>query len=197
MKEGIKYTEIMGPNVKDKLKYCGENVRIFQLAKIINPQCAEIDDNVIILDFVFIDAMKSLKIGKYSTIAWHSLIEGQANVEIGNRCFIGPGSKILGSTYEFNGYYTTEHMAVGKDVSAVRYGDIKICDDAYLGANCVIMPGVTIGEGTLVGANSLVDRDLKPWTIYFGTPVKKVGEREKPTDGRRAIVEAMDWTKHF
>lgn len=197
MKEGIKYTEIMGPNVKDKLKYCGENVRIFQLAKIINPQCAEIDDNVIILDFAFIDAMKSLKIGKYTTIAWHSLIEGQANVEIGNRCFIGPGSKILGSTYEFNGYYTTEHMAEGKNVSEVRYGDIKICDDAYLGANCVIMPGVTIGEGALVGANSLVDRDLKPWTIYFGTPVKKVGEREKPTEERRAIVEAMDWTKHF
>lgn len=195
--EGIQYTEIMGPNVLDKLKYCGKNVRIFQLAKIINPQFAEIDDNVIILDYVFIDAMPSLKVGKYTTIAWHSLIEGRANVQIGDRCFLGPGTKILGSTYEFDGYYTTEHMCEGQDVSKIRYGDIKICDDAYLGANCVVMPGVTIGKGALVGANTFVNRNLKPWGIYFGNPVKKIGEREKPTEERRKIVEQLDWTKHF
>ena len=195
--EGIQYTEIMGPNVLDKLKYCGKNVRIFQLAKIINPQFAEIDDNVIILDYVFIDAMPSLKVGKYTTIAWRSLIEGRANVQIGDRCFLGPGTKILGSTYEFDGYYTTEHMCEGQDVSKIRYGDIKICDDAYLGANCVVMPGVTIGEGALVGANTFVNRNLKPWGIYFGNPVKKIGEREKPTEERRKIVEQLDWTKHF
>ena len=195
--EGIQYTEIMGPNVLDKLKYCGKNVRIFQLDKIINPQFAEIDDNAMILDYVFIDAMQSLKVGKYTTIAWHSLIEGQANVEIGDRCFLGPGTKILGSTYEFDGYYTTEHMCEDQEVSKIRYGDIKICDDAYLGANCVVMPGVTIGEGALVGANALVNRNLEPWGIYFGNPVKKIGEREKPTEERRKIVEQLDWTKHF
>lgn len=195
--EGIQYTEIMGPNVLDKLKYCGKNVKIFQLAKIINPQFAEIDDNAMILDYVFIDAMQSLKIGKYTTIAWYSLIEGQANVEIGDRCFLGPGTKILGSTYEFDGYYTTEHMCEGQEVSKIRYGDIKICDDAYLGANCVVMPGITIGEGALVGANALVNRNLEPWGIYFGNPVKKIGEREKPTEERRKIVEQLDWTKHF
>ena len=59
------------------------------------------------------------------------------------------------------------------------------------------MPGVTIGEGALVGANSLVDRNLKPWGIYHGNPVKLVGWREKPTEERRKIVESMDWTKHF
>lgn len=195
--EGIKYTEIMGENVLDKLKYCGRNVRIFQLAKIINPHCAEIDDNVIIYDFVFIDAQKSFKIGKYSTITWHCLVEGAAHVEIGDRCFIGPGTKILASTYEFNGYYTTEHMAEGHDVSAIRYGDIKICDDAYIGANCVVMPGVTIGEGALVGSNAFVNKNLEPWGIYVGTPARKIGERQKPTPERKAIVDQLDWTKHF
>ena len=104
--EGIKYTEMMGENVLDKLKYCGKNVRVFQLAKIINPQFAEIDDNTIIFDYVFIDANKSFKIGKYSCIAWQSVIEGASHVEIGDRCFLGPGTKILGSTYEYQGYYT-------------------------------------------------------------------------------------------
>lgn len=185
----------MGENVKDKLKYCGKNVRILNLAKIINPQFAEIDDNTSILDYVFIDAYKSFKVGKYSCITWHCVIEGQANVEIGDRCFLGPGSKILSSTYEFHGYYTSQHLP--GDTSAIRFGDIKICDDAYVGAGTVVMPGVTIGEGALVGANSLVNRDLKPWGIYFGNPVKLIGMREKPTEERRKIIEAMDWTKHF
>lgn len=79
----------------------------------------------------------------------------------------------------------------------IRYGDIIIGDDAYIGANTVVMPGVKIGEGAVVGANSLVDHNLKPWTIYFGNPVRKIGEREKPTEERRKIVESMDWTKHF
>ena len=78
-----------------------------------------------------------------------------------------------------------------------KYGDITIEDDAYVGAGTVVMPGITIGEGALVGANSLVDRDLKPWTIYHGNPVKKVGERERPTEEHRKIIESMDWTKHF
>lgn len=193
--EGIKYTEIMGPNVLDKLKYCGKGVRIFQLTKIINPQFAEIDDYSIIYDYTFIDAQKSFKLGKYSCITWQCVIEGADHVEIGDRCFLGPGTKILGSTYEYNGYYTSEHLPEG--ASAIQYGGVKICDDAYVGANSVVMPGVTIGEGAFVGANSLVNRNLKPWGIYFGNPVKLIGMREKPTEERRKIVETMDWTKHF
>ncbi|MDO4813020.1 MAG: acyltransferase [Eubacteriales bacterium] len=193
--DGIKYTELMGENVLPLLKYCGKNVRVFQLSKIINPHCAEIDDNSIIYDFVFIDANKSFKMGKHSCITWHCLIEGASYVEIGDRCFLGPGTKILGSTYEFNGYYTSEH--IHPDVSKIRYGKITIMNDAYLGANCVVMPGVTIGEGALVGAGAFVNSDLEPWGIYVGSPARKIGEREKPTEERRKIVEAMDWTRHF
>lgn len=193
--EGIKYTELMGENVKDKLKYCGKNVRILNLAKIINPHCAEIDDNTIIFDYVFIDANKSFKLGKYSCITWQCVVEGASHVTIGDRCFLGPGTKILGSTYEFDGYYTSQHLPAG--ASAIRYGDVKICDDAYLGANCIVMPGVTIGEGALVGANSFVNKDLEPWGVYIGSPARKIRDRVKPTEERRAIIEAMDWSNHL
>lgn len=192
---GIKYTELMGENVKDKLKYCGKNVKIYNLAKIINPQFAEIDDNAIILDFTFIDAKESFKLGKYSCITWQCVLEGWANIKIGDRCFLGPGTKVLGSTYEFNGYYTSEHLPEG--THATRFGDITIEDDAYIGANCVIMPGITIGEGALVGSNTFVNKNLDPWCIYVGSPCKKIGERQKPTPERKAIIDTMDWTKHF
>lgn len=193
--EGIKYTELMGENVKDKLKYCGENVKIFQLAKICNPQYAQIDDNTQIFDYTFIDARTTLKIGKYSIITWHCVVEGGANISIGDRVFMGPGSKLLSSTYELQGYYTSQFLPA--NTCCINTGDITIDNDAYIGAGTIVMPGVKIGEGAVVGANSLVNRNLKPWGIYFGNPVKLIGMREKPTEERRKIIESMDWTKHF
>lgn len=193
--EGIKYTEIMGENVKDKLKYCGKGVRIYQLAKICNPQLAEIDDYTMINDFAFIDARSSLKIGKYCAIAWHTVIEGGANIRIGDRVFLGPGAKLLSSTYKYNGVYTSQFIPEG--AYEISYGDIIIEDDAYIGSGTVVMPGVKIGEGALVGANCLVNRNLKPWGIYFGNPCKLIGMREKPSEECTKIIEQLDWTKHF
>ena len=193
--EGIGYTEFMGPNVLDKLKYCGKEVRVYNMTKIINPQYAELDDHCIIYDYSFIDAQFSFKLGKYSEIAWFCCIEGASFVHIGDRCFLGPGSRILGSTYKYNGYYSVQHLPEG--ASEVDYKGVIIENDAYIGANSVVMPGVKIGEGAMVGANSLVNHNLKPWGIYFGNPVKLIGMREKPTEERRRIVETMDWTKHF
>lgn len=191
----LKSMELMGESLKDKLKYCGEGVRLYPMCKMIHSDHAELDDHCQLFDNVFIDAGESLKIGKYSTVTWFCVIEGGAKVYIGDRVFLGPGTKVLSSTYELNGYYAIEHIP--DECHATQYGDITIHDDAYIGANSVIMPGVTIGEGAVVGANSLVNRNLKPWGIYFGTPVKLLGMREQPTEERKKIVESMDWTKHF
>lgn len=188
----IAYSDLMGEHVLDKVKYHGKNVKVWSLAKIINPEFAVLGDECRILDFAFVDAKESFVLGKYSIVCWHCVIEGHAHVTIGNRCFIGPGSKLLGSTYEFNGYYTNEHLP--EKTHATKYGDIIISDDAYLGANCVVMPGVTIGEGAVVGSNAFVNKDLEPWGIYVGAPARKIGERERPTAERREIIEKMDWT---
>ena len=193
--EGIKYTDIMGPNVLDKLKYCGENIKIYDLAKICNPQWAEIDDGCMIFDYAFLDARGGLKIGKCSIFAWHCLIEGGGHIQIGDRVLSGPGAKLLGSPYNYHGVYVSQ--ALPEEAFSINLGNITIGNDAYICAGAVVLPGVTIGEGAVVGANSVVDRDLKPWTIYHGNPVKKVGERERPTEEHRKIIESMDWTKHF
>ena len=191
----IKLTELMGENVKPMLKFCGKEVRIYPLTKIIYPEKAELDDFSIINDYCFIDAGGEFKLGKYSIITWHCLVEGRAKVYIGDRCFVGPGSKFLSSTYKLNGYYTCEFLP--DECHDTLYGDIIVKDDAYIGANVTIMPGVTIGEGAVVGANALINKDLEPLGIYVGTPCKKIGEREKPTDERRKIVDAMDWSNHL
>ncbi|MFZ4771111.1 MAG: acyltransferase, partial [Ferruginibacter sp.] len=52
---------------------------------------------------------------------------------------------------------------------------------ANIGANVTILPGITLGEGSVVGACSLVTKDTEPWTIYIGTPARpiKIRPREK------------------
>lgn len=178
----IEGTEFMGNNVRERLKKEGKDIRLYPLCKIIRPENAELDDNCQIFDYVFIDSGKSLKIGKYSTLTWNVIIEGGAHTIIGHRCFIGPGTKLLTSTYKLDGFFTVEHLP--EDCQKTEYGDIILEDDAYIGANCTIMPGVTIGQGAVVGANSLVTKDLEPWGIYVGTPCKKINVREKPTKER-------------
>jgi len=55
-----------------------------------------------------------------------------------------------------------------------RKGKITIGNDAWLGTGAVILPDVTIGEGAVVGANSVVTRDVPPYTIVAGIPAKKI-----------------------
>lgn len=191
----LKGIEFMGENLKDKLKFCGEGVRLYPLCKMIRPQNAELDNHCQLFDYVFIDSGRSLKIGKYSTLTWNVLIEGGAKTKIGDRVFLGPGTKLLTSTYKIDGYYTVEHLPQG--CQETEYGDIEIEDDAYIGANCVIMPGVKIGEGAVVGANSLVLNELEPWTVYVGSPCTPVRKREKPTRERQVALNKKNWDNHL
>ena len=74
---------------------------------------------------------------------------------------------------------------------SVERRSIEVGRHAVLGTNVVVHPGVKIGDGTIVGSNSLVTRDLPPWTICVGTPAEPVGERPRETmlEYERALLE--------
>ena len=61
-------------------------------------------------------------------------------------------------------------------------------DFATLGVQCSVLPGVTLREGTIVGANSLITSDTEPWTIYGGSPAKPIGKR----DSEKALQYAKE-----
>lgn len=186
----------MGDNLKKKVKYCGKNVRLYPYCKMVRAENAQLDDECKIFDYVYIDAGKSLIIGKYSIITWQTIIEGGAKTKIGDRVFIDPGSKLITGTYAFNGYYSVEYIP--DECRSNIYGDIVIEDDAYIGAGSIIMPGTIIHEGALVGANSFVRGELEPWTIYAGSPCKAVSRREPPTEERKNILfSSIDWSNHL
>ena len=90
---------------------------------------------------------------------------------------IGSGSRVVCATDDFtqgliSPVVPIEHRTViNKPVVFERY--------ATLGVNCTVLPGVTLGEGCIVGANSLVIKDTEPWTIYAGSPARPIKKREK------------------
>lgn len=189
--------EMMGDNVRNDLKYCGEGVVLYPLCKIVRACNTQIDNYTRICDYSFIDAGETLIIGKHCMITWHAVIEGGGTTKIGDRCFIGPSSKLLTSTYEFDGLYAAEFIP--EECRAFRRGDITLADDVYIGANCVIMPGVSIAEGVVVGANSVVTKDLtEPWSIYLGSPCKKIRDRVKPSrDIEEILLTKENWDNHL
>ncbi len=67
-----------------------------------------------------------------------------------------------------SGHYFIEN----KNWDVVNTKPIKICANSWIGMNCIILKGVTIGEGAIVGAGSVVTRDVAPWTIVGGNPAK-------------------------
>jgi acetyltransferase-like isoleucine patch superfamily enzyme len=169
--------ELMGENVKSKLKSCGEGVKIYPMAKIAFPHVVELGANCKIRDFVFIFAGEGVKIGEHTDVQPHTIIWGGGETVIGNRVSTGPGTVFLSATYSHApGLKMVDGMGEGQ--TKTLGGKLVVGDDVYIGARCVIRP-VTIGEGAVIGAGTFVNKDCEPWGIYVGNPARKVGIREK------------------
>lgn len=57
-------------------------------------------------------------------------------------------------------------------------GDIVIGEEAFIGAKALVLPGVTVGQGAVLGAAAVASKDLEPWTIYVGNPSRAIRERK-------------------
>lgn len=168
----------MGENVKSRLKACGQGVQIFPLAKIVNPEVVEIGDFSMIDDFTFINGGKGIRIGRYVHICSFASITGGGELTIGDYAAAANGSRILTAT---DTYYGGKRMssALPEDQRNVIRGKTVIEKDALIGTNTVLHPNVRIGEGAIVGSNSLVLGDIEPWSINVGSPCRKIGERPR------------------
>jgi acetyltransferase-like isoleucine patch superfamily enzyme len=62
---------------------------------------------------------------------------------------------------------------------ALKGNKVFIEDNVWIGVRAVIMPGVTLAEGSVIAANATVTRSTEPWSVYAGTPAKKIGVRTR------------------
>jgi len=168
----------MGEKVKDKLKRCGREVKIYPLAKIVKPEVIEIGDYCMIDDFTFVYGGKGIRIGRYVHIASFVSIVGGGELVVGDYADIACGSRILTGTDTYLGGKRMS-TALPQEQRNVTVGRVVIEKDAFVGTNVVIHPNVRIGEGAIIGSNSLVLKNVEAWSINVGSPCKKIGDRPR------------------
>lgn len=178
METFLKGLEFCGENVRGKLKRCGQGVKLNPFGKILKPEMVELDDNCRICDFVFIWGGTGVKIGKYTDMQAQTVIWGGGAAILGDYISVGVGSVLLTAGYS---YKEGLRMVDGQpeDEALALYGKLVIENDVYIGARSTLLADITVGEGAIIGANSLVNKDVEPWSIVVGSPAKKIGERPR------------------
>ncbi|MBK2043938.1 hypothetical protein IB642_02760 [Allofrancisella guangzhouensis] len=105
------------------------------------------------------------------------------DVCIGNGCIIAPNVFISSGTHPFREYpgntIRDQEKLIIKQKGSLDCLSKKIIigDDCWLGINVVVCPGVKIGKGCIIGANSVVTKDVPDNTVMAGIPAKKIGVR--------------------
>jgi galactoside O-acetyltransferase len=158
----------------------GEGALIHPLAKIVDPDRLELGAFSVIDDFVFLNTGTHTVIGRYVHIASHVSITGGGELEVGDYAVIATGARILTAT-DTDAKGARMSTSLPDEYRSVRRAKVSIADDAFVGANAVVLPGVTLAKGCVVGAGSVVTHDLDAWTVYIGAPARPLRPRPRPT----------------
>jgi putative colanic acid biosynthesis acetyltransferase WcaF len=127
---------------------------------------AKIGANVHIYSSATIYMPWNLEVGAWSAIGEHAYIYNLGRVAIGKRATVSPHAYICAGTHD----YAKLDMPLLKP-------PIAIGDKAWVCAAAFIGPGVTVGEGAIVGACAVAVKDVLPWSIVAGNPAHVIGER--------------------
>lgn len=158
----------------------GSNVRIAKNCNIVGIPNISIGDNVRIDAFSTIIAAGDgyLNLGSYIHIGGYSAIFAGSGVEMEDFSGISQGVKIYSKSDDYSGLHMT-NPTVPSEFTGVIEGLVVLKKHVIVGSQSIIMPGVTLAEGTAVGANSLVTKNTEAWSIMFGSPAKKIKNRKK------------------
>jgi dTDP-4-amino-4,6-dideoxy-D-glucose acyltransferase len=163
-----------------KLKKTGEDVLISSKVDIKRPHLISIGNHVAIDTGFYITT--GAEIGDYIHIApYVCVIGGKAGLlKMGHFTNISVGGRVICGSDEFLGEGLITAPALPE-----KYRDNLIIKPVIFekfvntGANVIILPGVTLAEGSVIGAGSLVTKNTEPWTIYVGVPARPLKARSK------------------
>ena len=115
---------------------------------------------------------ENIYLGENSHINHNCCIWASSNSKIilGDNLLMGPGTKIFSSNHSTN-------LGMPMNTQPFIEKDIVIGNDVWPGANCIIVSGVTIGDGSIIAAGSVVTKDIPPYTIAGGIPAKSIKKR--------------------
>lgn len=169
-------------------KTCG-----YSLTKSEKANTTVADNSRVYASFV----LHSVEIGAYSYVAKNSNI---TNCTIGKFCSIGPNFCCGLGIHPANGistapmFYSTSKVN-GSSLSQVNKVEeskhTTIGNDVFIGANVTVLDGVTIGDGAVIGAGAVVSKDIPPYAIAVGCPIRIV--RYRMTEEQIAAMQRIQW----
>lgn len=119
---------------------------------------------------IYISDAKKLAIGKNVRINENVFLQGE--IEIGNDVMIAPNVAIYTATHK---HQLPNIAMVDQGTTAIK--KVIIEDDVWIGRNVVILPGIKIQKGSIIGANSVVTKNIQEYSIYGGVPAKLIRKR--------------------
>ena len=120
-----------------------------------------------------------LSFGNGTRVNGKIIIKGTAIIQIGKYCALGDGIKIISSNHSIetvNLQFDLNKKIGGRFIEGEKKGVI-IGHNVWLGDNSIILPGVKIGNGAIVGAGSVVTKEVAPYTLVAGNPAKFIKNR--------------------
>ena len=176
-----------------RLDVFSEDVIIHPSSKILqdritlkNNCSVTVDEDTQVDGFIFFDKENAkVSIGRRSFV--NAMIVSAESIDIGDDVLIAWGTTIVDHNSHSISFSKRSEDVINwmqgkKDWSHVKTSPVKICDKVWIGFYTIILKGVAIGEGSVVGAGSVVTKDVPPWTIVAGNPAKII--REIPEDER-------------
>ncbi len=156
----------------------GIDVKVSRRTGIYHPERISLGNHVRIDDFCVLSACSKgyIKIGSHCYIGAMSFIEATAGFVMDDFSTLAARVTVYSGTDDYSGEHLT-NPCVPDRLRRVTSGIVTVGRHSIIGTCSTLMPGVTIGEGTAVGANSLVTKDLPPKGIYAGCPVRLIKRR--------------------
>jgi galactoside O-acetyltransferase len=173
----------------------GRDVRISDKASFYHPERISIAARARIDDFCILSAGRGgIAVGRYVHIACYCSLIGDGCIEMEDFSGLSSRVAVYSSSDDFSGRGLA-HPTVPEDLRRVAHAPVVLRRHALVGAGSVILPGVTLGLGSAVGALSLVRDDLEAFWIYAGIPARKLMPRQKDLLALEAEVLRRDGTQ--
>ena len=157
----------------------GRDVKISDKASFYRPERISIADYVRIDDFSILSAGDGgIDIGKYVHIGCHAALIGRGQIVLSDFSGLSGRVSVYSSSDDFSGR-ALAHPTVPEDLRQTLHAPVFLGRHALVGGGSIVLPGVTMGQGSSVGALSLVRDDVEAFWIYAGIPAKKLRPRNR------------------